>query len=217
MNGLLSYKNASDIFNTDNASWETDVVGGRGSSYGLEIHSEFNVGKINGLLTYTLSKSDRLFEGLNNGMSFFSKFDRRHILNTQIQWRTINTNKKKQHLNMAMALSSGNRATIPIASYQGVAPPFWNNQGSSFQMNQHAKYRQQMSEVNAYQMPNYFRIDIGYSFIKIKRKYERELRVGVYNVLNRQNPYLIFYDKSRWKQLSIIPIMPSVSYSIRIL
>ncbi|MBQ8070342.1 MAG: hypothetical protein IJ202_05800 [Bacteroidales bacterium] len=42
------------------------------------------------------------------------------------------------------------------------------------------------------------------------------LNVGVYNLLNTHNPFMITYDQTdgEWKQISLLPIMPSFSYSI---
>ena len=74
--------------------------------------------------------------------------------------------------------------------------------------------RQIMSEVNGYTLSDYFRIDVGYSFIKKTKHSTRELTLGLYNILNRQNPYLIFYQDNSWKQLSILPIIPSIEWSI---
>ena len=71
-----------------------------------------------------------------------------------------------------------------------------------------------MSSVNGYTLPDYFRIDLGYSSIKKAKKNTSEFYVGIYNVLNRHNPYLIFYDDNQWKQFSLLPIIPTISYKI---
>ncbi|HOZ85995.1 MAG TPA: hypothetical protein PK191_10955, partial [Niabella sp.] len=59
-----------------------------------------------------------------------------------------------------------------------------------------------------------FRIDIGYSLLKRKKKYNKEFSFSIYNVLNRQNPFLVFYDKGKWKQLSLLPMVPSVKWRV---
>ncbi len=42
----------------------------------------------------------------------------------------------------------------------------------------------------------------------------QELNLGIYNVLNRHNPFSIIYDdRSReWRQVSLLPIMPSFNW-----
>lgn len=72
-----------------------------------------------------------------------------------------------------------------------------------------------LTSVNNYEMPAYIRLDLGCSF-EFKTLHPQELTLGVYNVLNRHNPFTITYDsRSReWRQISLIPIMPSFSYRI---
>ena len=69
--------------------------------------------------------------------------------------------------------------------------------------------------VNNYEMPPYIRLDLGCNFT-FKGKHLQTLNLGVYNVLNRHNPFSVIYDdRSReWKQVSLIPVMPSFSYRI---
>lgn len=71
------------------------------------------------------------------------------------------------------------------------------------------------TSVNNYEMPAYIRMDLGCNF-KFKTHHVQELNIGFYNVLNRHNPFSIIYDdRSReWRQLSLLPIMPSFNYKI---
>lgn len=219
LNNLVSYINAINVFNTDNASWEHDVTTGAGSSFGIETHAIIRYRKTNSTISYTLSKSDRIFEEINKGITFPAKFDRRHILNVQSHVNTIDKPVKKQQLNIGISFTSGHNATLPVARYEGVQPPFWNVAGGGLYMpslmRESAYMREEMSGINRYKMPAYFRIDLGYSFIKMKKKSEQELMLGIYNVLNRKNPYMVFYDSGRWQQISILPIVPSVNWSIK--
>jgi hypothetical protein len=71
-------------------------------------------------------------------------------------------------------------------------------------------------------MPNYHRMDVSINFHKKLRRGQRTINLSVYNVYNHQNPYLV-YESYQWsnlegrdmkvlKQLSIFPILPSISY-----
>ena len=71
-----------------------------------------------------------------------------------------------------------------------------------------------MSDVNAIKMKNYFRTDISYSMKRRGKIFTNELSLSVYNVFNRHNPYTIFHDEGKWKQLSIVPIMPSIRWGL---
>lgn len=145
------------------------------------------------------------------------KFDRRHILNLNAQFITKKKKNSEQNFNFALAYSSGHKETIPIGMYKGELPPNWdimNGSAINMLMYENAYSRQLMSAVNNFCLPDYFRIDIGYTFIKIHKKSTSEFTIGVYNVLNKKNPYLIFYQKDRWKQLSILPIIPSIQWNL---
>ncbi|MBO4923356.1 MAG: TonB-dependent receptor [Bacteroidales bacterium] len=72
------------------------------------------------------------------------------------------------------------------------------------------------TSINNYEMPPYIRLDLGCNFT-FKGKHLQTLNLGVYNVLNRHNPFSVIYDdRSReWRQVSLIPIMPSFNYRIQ--
>ena len=107
--------------------------------------------------------------------------------------------------------------TIPVASYQAEELPFWNAQvgGSSYLWDYHATTRTQMSSLNAYRLPAYMRFDLSYSFLWHRRRVSHELTIGIYNILNRKNPYLVFYERNSWRQLSILSLVPSVRWEMR--
>lgn len=69
---------------------------------------------------------------------------------------------------------------------------------------------------NNYLMPRYIRWDIGYYLNITGAKVNHTLNIGMYNVLNRHNAYSLYWDSDNktWKQLSILPIIPNVSYNI---
>ena len=67
---------------------------------------------------------------------------------------------------------------------------------------------------NNYRLPSYQRLDIGFNFHREFRSgRHRTINLSVYNVYNRNNPFLVYRVGSSLKQLSIFPIMPSLSYT----
>ncbi|MFV0391685.1 MAG: TonB-dependent receptor plug domain-containing protein [Paludibacteraceae bacterium] len=216
MNNLISYKNSTNLFGEQSENWQEEIAVGTGLSYGIELRAERKSEKWNATLSYTLSKTTRRYAELNAGMVFPAKFDRRHILNLNTQVITRKLKTKGQNLNLALSYSSGHNATVPIGMYKGEQPPFWDIHGGykNWLTNENVYGRELMSGVNEFKLPAYFRIDIGYAFVKKRKKTTRELTLGVYNILNRKNPYLMFYQDDRWQQLSILPIIPSIQWSI---
>ena len=65
-------------------------------------------------------------------------------------------------------------------------------------------------------MPTYIRMDIGYHLNWRSARLTHDLNLGVYNLLNRHNPFMLIYDTNRetWMELSIFPILPNFSYRL---
>lgn len=62
-------------------------------------------------------------------------------------------------------------------------------------------------------MEDYFRIDVAYTVKTRKNNKESEFSFSIFNLLNRQNPYTYFYEEGEWKQLSIMPIIPTIRWT----
>jgi len=74
-------------------------------------------------------------------------------------------------------------------------------------------------------MPAYHRLDISASYhFKPKGNFNSSLNFSVFNVYNRANPFLIFFDiqgdivqehnlEITARQISIFPILPSITWS----
>jgi len=217
LKNLISYKNSTNIFGVQNTSWEEEVALGEGKSYGLETRIEKRGDKWSSTLSYTLSKTTRQYNNINSGKIFPFSFDRRHILNFTSQLVTRKTNNGKQYFNTEIIFSSGHHTTLAIAAYEGIELPYWSTLKATqnYLMYENMYYRQEMSSTNGVKLPNYFRIDAGYTFNHIYKKIESDFTIGIYNIFNCKNPYLIFYEDGNWKQLSILPIIPSVKWSIK--
>ena len=75
-----------------------------------------------------------------------------------------------------------------------------------------------MESRNNFRLPAYHRMDVSANFHKQKKRGRRTWSISVYNVYNRKNPYLVYRgykghsDTPVLKQLSLFPIIPSVSY-----
>lgn len=166
MNNLVSYINSTNLFNFTDATWQEEVDMGKGESYGLELSAALQGERFGTTLAYTLSKTNRNFKAINNGETYPFKFDRRHIVNLQGKYtlkRSINRNGKKreQYINSVISFASGSRATLPIGSYKGVTPPYWEQRETGwrfpFEVDDNAYNRQIMSGVNKFKLKDYFR------------------------------------------------------------
>ncbi len=224
MHNFLMYKTSMNAFGLETATFREEVDCGSGNSYGVEFSTSLESDRLGGTLSYTLSKSDRVFPLINAGQPFPFKFDRRHILNLE-GWYTFaksikaNGVRTSHQINGVLAYSSGNRATLRVGYYPGLDLPYLNYGSIDFttvlDVYNHVYYRQLMSGKNEFVMKDYFRIDMAYTYTRIGRRFTNEFALSVFNILNRHNPYMIFSSNDRWKQLSIMPIMPSVRWTLR--
>ena len=134
------------------------------------------------------------FAQTNNGQPFHARFDRTHVLNATAQWKGINA---------TFILQSGNWENGAAETYPVKLPgKDWN-----------AKY---FSSVNNYRMPTVIRLDLGYQFAFRTGKVSHKVNLGICNVTNHFNPFMLFFDteKEAWEEIAILPIMPNFSWRI---
>ena len=184
------------------ATMEENILLGKGRSYGIELYVEGSLERWAGWISYTLSRSERVFAEINQGRPFPSKYDRLHDL-TVVLMRSINFHWKGS---LTFTYASGQATTLPVGRYLV---------GGNI-VNQYTAY-------NGFRMPPYHRLDIAFSrILKSYRGMNHELVFSIYNVYSRLNPYFMYYkvsgDLKRYKltvtpqYVALFPMMPSISY-----
>ena len=78
MDQLVDYIDGADLLL--NEFIEGDLLEGEGRAYGLELMLKKNKGTFTGWASYTLARTERLVEGINNGEWYPSRFDQTHNL-----------------------------------------------------------------------------------------------------------------------------------------
>ena len=208
MGNLITYKSGySNLESTE--AWENTVeTGGEGKAYGMEIFLQKKKGKTTGWIGYSLSWADRRFDNINFGEWYSYKYDRRHDFSLVISHKFNN----KWDVGATWVYGTGNAITFPQGVYTGlpqVSP--WNGQAVEFV--------ESYGDRNSTRLPAYHRLDFGINKHKKRKKWDSTLSLGAYNVYNRKNPffaYLAYEDNQRVaKQVSLFPIIPSISYRIQ--
>lgn len=187
---------------------EEDFVFGKGWSYGTELYVNKVKGKLTGWVSYTLSWTNRKFEAINNGNEYPAKYDRRHDLSIVGTYQL----NPKWKLSSVFVFSTGNATTLPERYY------FVNG-----------VLTQEYGRTNAYRLPSYHRLDVAATYTPTpqkNQKYTSSFVFSIYNLYSRQNPYFIYYDqtgslaggdlKVQAKQVSLFPIIPSVTWNIKL-
>lgn len=210
MNNLLEYKPGSTFLGSS-VGWEDMVCSGRGWAYGLEFLAQKSVGQVTGWFGYTWSRTMRLFdttgEELNNGEPFPAKYDRIHDISITVQYKPDDT----FDAGVTWVYSTGNTATLAMQEIDGGSESY--RSGIDF-----------VESRNNFRLPAYHRMDVSVNFHKKKKHGVRTWNISVYNLYNRQNPFIIYpktserYDghgtqyNTSLMQRSLFPILPSVSY-----
>ena len=206
MENVLEYRDGASFFGSA-SGWEDKVAMGRGWAYGAEFLVQKKTGRLTGWVGYTWSRTMRKFdrEGhiLNMGNPFPAKYDRRHDLSVTAAYEVT----KRIDLAATFVFGTGicgSLATQTISVIPSYTSPSWfPTVAVDF-----------LEGRNNYRMPSYQRLDLGVNFKRTFRSgHHRTLGVSVYNACNRNNPFLVYRDGSQFKQLSIFPIMPSISYT----
>ena len=212
MSNLLEYKDGANYL-FGSKKWEDKVIYGSGSSYGAEFFINKKKGIITGWIGYTLAYTDRKFMEINDGQRFPFKYDRRHDLSV---YANYNLNSRKS-FSMVFVLASGNLATIPVNSYQGVLPPNYNltpRYQSGAYTNDFVN-QELVGNRNNYRLPLYHRLDVNYQTSKTtKRNNTRTWIFSIYNVYGRLNPFFLYESEGHLKKLALFPIIPSISYKL---
>lgn len=207
---LMEYKEGASFMGSA-ADWDQQVTLGNGWSYGVEVLLQRTVGPVTGWIGYTWSRTMRQFDEINFGRPFHAKYDREHDLSITLQYDIT----KKIDIAATFVYGTGNRATLATQTYYDPS------------LGQYIDYT---PERNNFRMPDYHRLDLGINFhIPHKRagspilsrggwlrNAEHIVNISVYNVYNHKNPYMLYpsYDGKLY-QVSIFPIMPSISYQFK--
>ncbi|KXX68463.1 TonB-dependent receptor [Flammeovirga sp. SJP92] len=200
MKNVIDYKTGANVFLNDQL--EGDLVYGKGRAYGVEFMIKKNKGRLTGWLGYTLSRSEKQFDEINNGDWFAARQDRIHDINLVAIYK-INP---KLTLSGNFIYYTGDAITFPSGRYEvdGKVIPYY-------------------TERNGYRMPDYHRLDLALTWIRKKTdKFESSWNFSIYNVYGRENAYTISFEPSEEDpntteavQLALFKWVPSVTYNFK--
>jgi len=201
---LFDYKDFADLSN--NPQLETELLAGEGRSYGLELSIRKKVGEVYGSLSYTLSRSERLIDGINDGEWYPSNFDKPHDLSLVFNYQP----NRRNTLTVNFVYGSGRPTTPPVGNFvtgNGLVVPVYARR-------------------NASRIPDYHRLDVAYTLgkgYKRDKKFQTSWTIAVYNVYARRNAYSVFFTQAAFRgaeanKLSILgTVFPSLTFNFEIL
>lgn len=218
MDNIIGYKEGAsflyieDPTSTQEFTWEDNITSGQGWSYGAEVLLQRKYGKFSGWIGYTLSWTQHQFDNINFSQKFYARYDRRHDISVVGIYK-IND---KFTLSGTWIYGTGNAITLPQATFNAITHiGNYNTKG----FNNYFETITDYGEKNSSRMAPYHRMDIGIQYHKKMKKVTHTFEFSIYNLYNRQNPFFYYIDdggsKTELKQVSIFPILPSLTYSLK--
>ena len=217
MQNQSDYKEGSTPDQTVGDNIDNLLVFGRGYSYGAEFFIKKRMGDFSGWVGYTWAKTMRIFEEVNNGKAYPTRWDRRHDLNVVLMY----TLSPRVDLGFVFVYATGNAITLPISRYffEGNLVEVYGER-NSFRM---APYHRADFSLNVKGKLTRSRFDAELNqVVEEPRKFRSSWNFSVYNLYNRMNPYFIYFaskDNNNGgfqitaRQVSLFPILPSITWN----
>ncbi len=203
MDQLVDYIDGADLL--INELLEGDLLEGQGRAYGLELMFKKTEGKFNGWVSYTLARTERQVNGVNNNEWYASRFDQLHNLSLTAFYDV----SKRISLSANFALISGTPTTFPTTRFE--------QQGYIIPDNA-------FDSRNNVRIPSYHRLDVSATLQGKKneqRRWQSEWVFSIYNLYSKRNPFSIFTrlgenGVTEAVKLSVVGnFIPSVSYNFK--
>lgn len=208
INDYLNYRSSAVLLM--NHHLETDVISTKGKAYGIELQAKKPIGKLNGWINYTYSRSllrqddKRVAMPLNNGEWYPAEYDRPHEVKAVLNLKFTERYSLSSNFNYA----TGRPTTVPAGQYFD---------------SYNKKYMPYYTDRNNYRIPDYMRLDLAFNIEpthKLTSFLHTSFSFGVYNALARKNAYNIYYvtegtDIQGYKLSVFGTAIPYVSINIR--
>jgi hypothetical protein len=196
----VDYKDGADINTIKDV--ESVLLYGIGRAYGLEFLLKKKEGQFTGWISYTLSKTERKINGINENNWYNAKQDRTHDL-AVVGVYTLNP---RWSVSGVFVYNTGDAVTFPTGKY--------DIQGQTVY---------QYASRNANRMPTNHRMDISVTYDKKKiKRIQESWNFSLYNVYGRENAYQINFqedpnDPTRTQiiRTALFRWIPSVTYQFK--
>lgn len=198
---------AENYVNDISKDLENSFVFGKGRAYGAEFFVKKSIGKWNGWVGYSLARTERSFEAIEDGRWYPAVYDRAHDLKLVANYSP----SKKWEFSAVFIYGSG-RWFTPIRGFFFV------------EQNLNLFYGPR----NSTRLADYHRLDFSATYTpkpNSKKAYQGSWVFSVYNMYNRKNPFFVNFDietdfntgntSIEGTQITIFPFIPSITYNFK--
>ena len=207
---LIDYIDGADLIL--NEFLEGQVLEGKGRAYGTEFMLKKTKGRFSGWASYTLARTERLVEGINNNEWYPSRFDQTHNLSMTAFYEL----SKRLTFSANFVYNTGTPTTFVTTRFEQQGYVIPNNDGNGR---------------NNVRIPDYHRLDLSLTIDpnpKSTKRWKGQWVFGVYNVYSRRNPFTIYFKQESDRiaagqpintdaiRLSVVGnFIPSISYNFK--
>ncbi len=200
MQNTIDFKDHPDLIL--NETLERELRSGKANAKGVELMTRWNTTLFNGWIGYTLSRSERQSDDINNGKTYLSPYDHTHDFSVFLNYQL----SPRVRMSGNWVYYTGAPVTLPVGRFD-------------FGGEVVALYSQR----NAERMPDYHRLDLSLTIVSKKRSgWQGEWAFSIYNAYGRKNAWAINFvddEESRYgikaEKTYLFSVVPSVSYNIK--
>jgi hypothetical protein len=221
-NGYPIYTDTEGLFNR-----------GDGYSAGIELLIKKDSGPVTGWLGYSYAYTQYTVDGINQDKSFAPRHDRPSTINLVSNMDVKNLVRSlrgeepirggsRWMFGLNFVYSSGQPITTPSSAYvTGKLPDMSETQSGN--PNGGTTYTIYPSEINAFRLPPYARLDLSVTYEKYYKSWSLMPYVQVFNALNRKNIWFIGYEDESTAEMIIqkvtpyymLPVLPTMGVNIK--
>jgi hypothetical protein len=204
---VLDYKDGAQLLLNDHL--ETDLLSGEGKAYGVELMIRKKMGKLNGWINYTFSRSLRKFdnifkeEQINQGRWYAANEDRPNMINFFGNWEIT----RRHTLSINFNYATGRPVTAPVSTFliENFPVVFFENR-------------------NELRIPDYHRMDLSFTVEGNHKKnkiWSGSWTFSVYNLYGRKNAFSVFFRDNPGEppmayRFAVLGVpLPSVTYNFK--
>ena len=197
MDNATDFEDGTNLLVNENI--EAQILSGIGRSYGVEFYIKKTKGQFTGWLSYTLGRTEKQIEGINDGDWYATTYDKTHDLSLVGSYEI----SKRLTASATWVYGTGNAVTYPNGGYtiDGLTVPYY-------------------SDRNENRLPAYHRLDLNFHLDGKKRS---SWDFSLYNVYNRHNTYSISFQQTEANMGStqaintyLFGILPSVTWNFKL-
>jgi hypothetical protein len=199
LKNVVDFKDHAQLLINENL--EQELRFGQGYSYGLELMLRKKDGPFNGWISYTLSKSRRQIDGINESQWYRSPYDKPHNISIVATYEL----STRWSVSANWVYADGTPVTYPTGRFQveDTYVPIYSGR-------------------NEYRYPAYHRLDLSttWQLSRPGSRFKHELNFSLYNAYGRKNAWTIMFrqeddrpDVSYAEKIYLFTFIPSLTWN----